>query len=544
MKKYFCLLIALGCIGMLSAANASAQVLLNELDINPSGTDNPCEYVELIGPPGTVLNNLYFLSLEGDSNKGQVTAVLQFGDGTNPGPSLGSNGLLVVTSPTTCGTRSFPAGTTAVTTTLLDAAGGALQNGTNSFLLVSSPTAIAATTDLDTNDDGTLDALPVGATIVDGVSWSDGGAGDITYGTVLTAAGGTIGAATRFPGNTTPNSASAWYAGAMTGANSDNTYSATIRTANFPPDGALTPGAPNVGTPVKDAPVDMNGDGKTDWVVVRNTNNQYTWYTFINGGNPQPTVDWGMSTGVQATSDLITSGDFDGDLKDDIVVYRPTNGTFYILQSQTSTVRLDQLGTAGDNPTVVADYNGDGKDDVAVYRSSTGQWFYRTAPDAFFNTVQWGQVGDFPAPGDYDGDGKSDFVVQRDQGGQGAFYKNLTTAGLSIETFGLSTDFIVPGDYDGDGKTDIATARGENGSVVWRFEPSGTAGSTVVQDTWGLTASDIPAQGDYDGDGKTDYGVWRSTTGTFYVMTVGTHKKTIQPWGQTNDGPVASYNVH
>jgi len=541
MKKYLYLAIAVFCSGILLSGNTRAQ-LINEVDINPAGTDQPCEYVELKGTPGAALTNLYFVAFEGDtgSTPGTADLVLQFGP---PAPVFGSNGLAIVTGTAACGSRTYPAETTRLQTTLLDAANG-LENGAISLLLINSPTTpITASTDYDTNNDGTLEGLPADATIVDGIAWKDTGVG-IVYGNAVLVTAGSPDAATRFPGNTTPNSASAWYGGDLTGTNDATTYSASNRTSNFPADGALTPGAPNVGTPTRDAPVDMNGDGKTDWVVVRNTNNQYTWYTFINGGNPQPTVDWGMSTGVQATSDLITSGDFDGDLKDDIVVYRPTNGTFYILQSQTSTIRLDQLGTAGDNPTVVADYNGDGKDDVAVYRSSTGQWFYRTAPDAFFNTVQWGQAGDFPAPGDYDGDGKSDFVVQRDQSGQGAFYKNLSTAGLSVEIFGLSNDVIVPGDYDGDGKTDIATARGENGSVVWRFEPSGTAGSTVVQDTWGVTATDAPAQGDYDGDGKTDYGIWRDSTGTFYVMTVGTHKKTIQQWGQPNDGPVASYNSH
>src|SRR5687768_14736250 len=79
----------------------NAQILLNELDINPDGTDDGCEYVELIGPPGAIVENIYFLSIEGDSgaNEGQVTGVIDFG---SPGPAIGSNGLLVVVSAVGC----------------------------------------------------------------------------------------------------------------------------------------------------------------------------------------------------------------------------------------------------------------------------------------------------------------------------------------------------------------------------------------------------------------------------------------------------------
>ena len=81
------------------------QILLNELDVNPGGTDDGCEYVELIGPPGTIVENIHFVSIEGDSgaNEGQATAVITFG---TPGPAIGSNGLLVVVSAGGCAPRT------------------------------------------------------------------------------------------------------------------------------------------------------------------------------------------------------------------------------------------------------------------------------------------------------------------------------------------------------------------------------------------------------------------------------------------------------
>ena len=516
----------------LFAINGSGQILLNELGINPGGTDDGCEYVELKGPPGAIVENVHFVSIEGDSgaNEGQATAVITFGV---PGPAIGSNGLLVVVSAAGCGTRMYPAGTTVLTTTFLNT--GVLQNTSNSFLLISSTTAIAPNADLDANDDGFLE-LPAGATILDGVAWTDFGAGDLVYGTVLTSFNGVPGAATRFPNNNSPNLGSAWYAGVLTGTPDATTYSPTIRTGNFPANGALTPGAANVGAPPPDATVDLTGDGKTDYVVVRaagGAGSQLTWYTQFNGGSPYSPRAWGIS------GDETLAADYDGDSLDDIAIFRPSNGTFYILLTATQTMRIEQFGQAGDNPHVVGDYDGDGRDDLAVYRpGAQGTWFYKTMPNSLFVAVNWGQSGDVPAPGDYDGDGRADFVVRRADGANGRFWKRLATGAESNEQFGLATDTVIPGDYDGDGKTDVAALRTAGGFFVWDFEPSGTAGSSILSDTWGVPG-DVVVQGDYTGDGKTDYGVWRpGSTGVFYVMTVGERAIFTKEWGQTGDVPV------
>jgi hypothetical protein len=374
---------------------------------------------------------------------------------------------------------------------------------------------------------------------------------------VLSAAGGTVGAATRFPGNTTANSASAWYAGAMTGTNDATTYSATVRSANFPPDGVLTPGAPNIGTPV--APqnhVDFNGDGKTDFAVVRNTGGgptgQITWFINLNGTATTYASAWGLA------GDFFVPEDYDGDNKTDIAIYRagaPTVAAFYILQSNTNTVRIDTFGQTGDEPRIVGDYDGDGKADVAVYRAGAASgdqsfWFFRGSlnnPSGNVTYVPWGQNGDFPAPGDYDGDAKRDFVIQRNNGGgQARFWMLRTTAGFDSIVFGTPTDVIVPGDYDADGKTDIAVVRSAAGQLNWFVRPSSTGvinGSPTA--IFGASATDFPTQGDYDGDGKTDFAVWRpSATGgasAFWALgsTVGAFSV---PFGQNGDYPVANYN--
>ncbi|MCA1589282.1 MAG: hypothetical protein LC734_02600, partial [Acidobacteria bacterium] len=128
MKRILSIGLAAFCFLTALSAITQGQILLNEVVVNPPGTDDPCEYVELIGPPGAATTGLYFVSLEGDTNKGLATAVLQFGNATTPGPNLGSNGLLVVIGTDPCGSRTYPAGTTVVQTTLFNNDGGALQN--------------------------------------------------------------------------------------------------------------------------------------------------------------------------------------------------------------------------------------------------------------------------------------------------------------------------------------------------------------------------------------------------------------------------------
>lgn len=72
-------------------------------------------------------------------------------------------------------------------------------------------------------------------------------------------------------------------------------------------------------------------------------------------------------------------------------------------------------GAASDVP-VVGDYEGDGRTDVAVWRPATGQWFVKLSSLNAYSVLSWGASADIPVPADYDGDGRTNLAVYEPSG--------------------------------------------------------------------------------------------------------------------------------
>jgi len=136
-----------------------------------------------------------------------------------------------------------------------------------------------------------------------------------------------------------------------------------------------------------------------------------------------------------------STADFDGDGCTDISVFRPSDGTWYVMQSGSNTFRAQQFGTSGDR-IVPGDYDGDGRTDFAVFRQSpqNGVWQVLRSSDNSLSTVQWGLNTDKPVPGDYDGDGRTDIAVYRN----GTWYIIQSSNGsINYQYFGASSDVPV-----------------------------------------------------------------------------------------------------
>jgi spore coat protein A, manganese oxidase len=211
-----------------------------------------------------------------------------------------------------------------------------------------------------------------------------------------------------------------------------------------------TIGAQQWGT-AGDEPVSRQWDGdaggRTDFAVVRRSNNQLFWYVLTNPATGAGQV---LSTQWGASGDFVIPGDYDGDGRFDYAVQRPTS-------------------TAPNTPS-----------NVFILKSGGG-----------FDLLTYGFGTDFFVPGDYDGDSKTDLAVVRETGSSLIWYirnsNNNPNGNVTAVSFGATgTDFTVQNDYDGDGRTDVAVWRETNSTFYILGSQSGFRSFP-----WGISA-DFP----------------------------------------------------
>lgn len=148
--------------------------------------------------------------------------------------------------------------------------------------------------------------------------------------------------------------------------------------------------------------MDYDGDGRGDVAVQRNGGGDRGDHWIRQSSNGATVyIIYGLS------SDFVVPGDYDGDGRDDIAVSRNANfgtGTFkyfWVRESDGggSPESPFQWGIPGDF-ICQGDYDGDGRTDIGVWRSNadpTQNYFYvRRSSTGALQALEWGQSGDYP----------------------------------------------------------------------------------------------------------------------------------------------------
>ncbi|BAM86885.1 hypothetical protein S58_08740 [Bradyrhizobium oligotrophicum S58] len=289
--------------------------------------------------------------------------------------------------------------------------------------------------------------------------------------------------------------------------------------------------------------MDLNGDGKTDFVLAKNSS-IYSYLsngdgTFTTVNSTQNVHDFG---GYPAGLYVTFVGDFDGDGKSDFAFVNSSqiypflgngDGTFRVgvIQTPINWPLLDQ----GSFAPIAGDFNGDGKTDFLLVSQDYLYECMSAGGGAFSCTSIWINNGwNFgnpnaryvPITGDFNGDGKVDFIMlggttlyEAFGNGDGTFsYRQVDlTNGWR---FGWPDDGIPPsdympvvGDFNGDGKTDWLMLKG---STIYLFQSRGNGDFDYVQISipsptpgWNFgtpptTSFDVVA-GDFNLDGRSDF---------------------------------------
>jgi hypothetical protein len=289
---------------------------------------------------------------------------------------------------------------------------------------------------------------------------------------------------------------------------------------------------------------DFNGDGKDDivafvrGVVVPGSPGNYSVWVALS--NPSGTGPFGLPTqwasSFADTDQFPMVGDFNGDRRDDIVVF--TRGNLHTAKVALSTgtgFGSSQVWhtsfTPNDEIPAVGDVNGDGKDDVVAFpRGSSGDaWVALSNGSAFGAATFWGNgvsiSNEIPALADVNGDGRAD-AISFTRGNQGDVWVALSTATRFGSPQRWHVDFCfgaeIPavGDFNGDRKADLATfTRGGQADVfVALSNGSSFVGTASVWNTDFAAYNEIPGVGDFNGDGRDDIAAFtRGDTADVYV---------------------------
>ncbi|MFN0062272.1 MAG: FG-GAP-like repeat-containing protein [Myxococcaceae bacterium] len=251
-----------------------------------------------------------------------------------------------------------------------------------------------------------------------------------------------------------------------------------------------------------------------------------------------------------STQDRVVPFDFDGDGRQDLLMYRPGDGYVQVSQGQGDGTFTRvwagggfytyDLGDPRDQ-VLPLDFNGDGRQDLLFYRPGVGpSYLSRSNGDGTFSTVSatsgfngYGLTHDDDrlVPFDFNGDGKQDILAYRPGGGwvhvnrsngDGTFTRVIASTGFYSYDLLDARDRVLPLDFNADGRQDLLFYRPGSGPChLYRSNGDGTfslVSATNGFNGYGLTHdADRLVLLDFNGDGKHDIIAYRPGGGWIYV---------------------------
>ena len=301
--------------------------------------------------------------------------------------------------------------------------------------------------------------------------------------------------------------------------------------------------------PLLSIPADIDGDGKTDLVVLNQSASSFSVFRntstlgTIDGSTYAAKVDFttGTTPAGMAIADYDGNGVVDvsttNSATDDVSVFRNTS----TVGSVSFAAKVEY--TAGDQPTVMIarDMDLDGKTDMVTANNLTADVsvIRNTSTPGTIDASSFAAKVDFTvgtqprevAVGDIDGDDLPDIAAGNFSTNNFSVLRSTSTPGtITASSFAGKVDFaalINPEgleivDLDGDGAEDVAVANFSSSmiSVFRNTSVSGTPSfATRVDYTSGVQPQDI-AIGDIDGDGKPDIAAGNANFGTGVTVSV------------------------